>query len=374
MRLRRRRARLLRGEGLKKILVLAVLLAALATAPGCGRDGGSQAASPTEPTEPDPIAVSATPVGRAAIASLYSTSATLRADRQATVTARTRGVIRRLHVEEGNVVTEGQPLVELEDDEQRIEAQRRTAARDAKRRELERSERLHSQGLLSDETYEVVHRDALEADQAAALAELTLSRTVVRAPFGGRILRRHLDVGATVSDGSPLYDLADLDPLYVDVNVPERHLPRLHPGQAVRLTADAVGSAVEARIERIAPAVDPATGTVKVTLAAHADAALRPGAFVRVEIVTDTHTDALVVPRSALVAEGRRWHVFRLDESGERVTKVEVTLGYEENDRVEVVGAEGAAAPLDADARVVTAGASALTEGARVRVIEAAAS
>ncbi len=364
------------------MLLPAALLVALLGGAGCGRDAGSRAAAPsggessTDPETPeaDPIAVSTAAVGRQAIASLYSTSATVRADRQATVTARTRGVVRRLLVEEGQRVAEGQALVELEDDEQRIEAERRTAARDVKRRELERAERLHAQGLLSDEAYETVERDTIEAEQAAALAELTLSRTVVRAPFGGRILRRHLDVGATVGDGSPLYDLADLDPLYVDVNVPERHLPRLRPGQAVRLAADAAGAALEARIERIAPAVDPGTGTVKVTLAASGEAELRPGAFVRVDIVTDTHADALVVPRSALVAEGRRWHLFRLDDSGERVVKVEVGLGYEEGDRVEVIGVAGQPVGLEPDAHVVTAGASALTEGARVRVVEAAAS
>ena len=58
---------------------------------------------------------------------------------------------------------------------------------------------------------------------AAELAELALSRTVVRPPFAGTIVRRHVDVGATVSrTGTPVYDLADVDPLYADVNVPER--------------------------------------------------------------------------------------------------------------------------------------------------------
>jgi membrane fusion protein (multidrug efflux system) len=146
---------------------------------------------------------------------------------------------------------------------------------------------------------------------------------------------------------------------------------RLGPGQEVRLTPDAGGEAVAARIERIAPAVDPATGTVKVTLAVEGRGGLRPGAFVRVDIVTDTHPEALVVPRSALVAEGRRWHVYRLDDGGQKVRQVEVTLGFEEGDRVEIRRVSGADTDLAPGTPVVVTGASALSDGARVRVVDA---
>ena len=70
---------------------------------------------------------------------------------------------------------------------------------------------------------------------------------------------------------------------------------------------------------------DDATGTVKVTVAVEDGSGLRPGAFVRVDIVTDTHPDALVVSRSALVAEGRRWHLYRLTDDDTAVEQVEVT-------------------------------------------------
>ncbi len=141
-------------------------------------------------------------------------------------------------------------------------------------------------------------RDADDAGHALELAELQLARTVIRAPIAGVVVTRHLDVGATVSDGTSVYDLADLQPLYADVTIPERHVTRLHPGQEVQLTADSTAIRADGRIERIAPAVDPETGTVKVTVAVVGESGLRPGAFVRVGIVTDTHEEALVVARS----------------------------------------------------------------------------
>ena len=341
---------------------------------GCGGDAnghgtsGHSADADGDMDEPA-IAVRAGEVVREPISSLYSTSATLRADRQATVIARTRGVVRRLVVEEGDRVGAEQPLAYLEDDEQKIAAARARTTEETARRDHERLADIYQRGLVSVDEYESSRRDAEDAAHALELAELELYRTVIRAPIAGVVVTRHLDVGATVSDGTPVYDLADLQPLYADVNIPERHVTRLEPGQEVRLTADATGAAAAAIIERIAPAVDPATGTVKVTVAVEAGSGLRPGAFVRVDIVTDTHADALVVARSALVAEGRRWHLYRLTEDGTKVEQVEVELGFETGDRIEIAGTKDPSVNITAGESVVIVGAPALSDGAKVRVM-----
>jgi len=241
--------------------------------------------------------------------------------------------------------------------------------REIKTRELERAVKLNADRILSDNEVELLRRESEELKHDLALAQLNLERTTITAPFDGVVVLRYLDLGAMVSDGTAIYDLADLDPLYVDVNVPERHVARLAPGQAVRVSADALESSVEARIERIAPVVDPATGTVKVTVAVDRLVALRPGAFVQISVVTAVHEEALVVPRSALVAEGRRWLVFRLDEAGETVEALEVELGFEEGERVEIARTLRGAA-LEAGERVVVLGAAALSDGARVKLFE----
>jgi len=368
----------LAGERLAGLLLLALMLGGL---PGCSDSSGDSAqtgaqsaghATEAQPEEEakDAIAVRVKAVSRQPLSSLYTTSATLRADKQATITARTPGVVRRLLVEEGDWVKPGQTLAILEDDEQKIEYDRAITTRDNLVREHDRAHELHEQGLMSEEEYETARRNAEEAKQTAALNELVLSRTKIRAPFGGRISRRHLDVGATVNDGTAVYDLADVNPLYADVNVPERQIARLSVGQGVRLVGDSSGDTSRATIERVAPVVDPETGTVKVTLAVNGATGLRPGSFVRVEIVTDTHDQALVIPRSALVAEGRRWHIFRVGPEGGKVERIEVTRGFEEGDAVEVLEAPDSDPPLEPGDTVVVVGARALTDGAMVQIIE----
>lgn len=358
---------------LRPLVPFSILLASILVV-GCGggetaghSGNGNGPGAESEQEEPA-IAVKISPVALESISSLYSTSATLRADRQATVIARTRGVVERLVVEEGDKVASGQALAYLEDDEQKIAAARALSNEEKAQRDFARISGLHDRGLSSLDEFEASRTTAEDSKHALELAELELSRTVIRAPIAGTVVKRHLDVGATVSDGTPVYDLADIDPLYADVNIPERHVTSLRPGQEVRLAADSTDTVANAIIERIAPAVDPATGTVKVTVAVEGNSGLRPGAFVRVDIVTDTHTDALVVNRSALVAEGRRWHLYRLADD-DLVEQIEVILGFENGNRVEIDHLADPEITIAAGDEVVVVGAPALSDGAKVRVM-----
>ena len=151
------------------------------------RNGGNEKAETA-------IAVRVGEVMQEPISSLYSTSATLRADRRATVIARTRGVLRRLAVEEGDAVSAGQPLAYLEDEEQKIAAARARSAEETARRDHERLSGLYDRGLVSVDEYESSRRDAEDDLHALELAELELSRTVIRAPSAGMVVTRYLDV------------------------------------------------------------------------------------------------------------------------------------------------------------------------------------
>ncbi|MEM7244802.1 MAG: efflux RND transporter periplasmic adaptor subunit [Acidobacteriota bacterium] len=341
------------------------------SAQGQGRGGGrgsGMGGGKGRPATRDAIAVEAVVVRQQPLSSIYSSTATLRPRRQATVTARTKGVVERLLVEAGDEVREGALLARLEDADQRIAAKRARLMRDTKREEHARSEELSSQGLIAVEVHATKRRERDESEVDHERAQLDLARTRVKAPFAGRILERQVDTGATVSDGTALFILADLTPMEADVDVSERQVSQLQVGQPVRVRPDAGGDAVAARISRIAPAVRAETGTVKVTIEVDEAEGLRPGSFLRVEVVTETHEDALVVPRNALVAEGRRWHVFELSEDRQSVRQVDVQPGFEEGELVELRAPDGGPSPVTEGALVISLGAPALSDGAPVKV------
>ena len=118
---------------------------------------------------------------------------------------------------------------------------------------------------------------------------------------------------------------------------------------------------------RISPVVDAQTGTVKVTIAVDpGQENLRPGMFVNVDIVVNTHADAVLLPKRALVyAEGRPY-VFVVEERDGQTVGVRraVDLGFSEDDRVEVLSGAHAGEP------VIMVGQSTLRDGGQVRVHE----
>jgi RND family efflux transporter MFP subunit len=118
------------------------------------------------------------------------------------------------------------------------------------------------------------------------------------------------------------------------IQVPERELSKLRQGQRAYLTVEPwPGERFEARVLRISPVVDSATGTIKVTLETRPQGKLRPGMFSRVFVETDTRGSALVIPKAALSLESIGDTVYVVD--GDVASRREIDLGFAEGDFVE---------------------------------------
>ena len=128
----------------------------------------------------------------------------------------------------------------------------------------------------------------------------------------------------------------------------------------VRLGSDDAAT-VEGKVERISPIVDQSSGTVKVTIALEPKAGFRPGAFVRVDIRTDTKSDATLIPKRAVIEEDGQYYVYIAGK--DTANRVKVQLGYQKEGQVEV--REG----VNPGQRVVVAGQGALKEGAKIKVL-----
>ena len=137
-------------------------------------------------------------------------------------------------------------------------------------------------------------------------------------------------------------------------------------GQDARILAEAAG-ADERRgaVDRIAPRVDPRSGTVKVTVAIPPSEGLLPGMYVTVELITDVHDDAVLVPKKALVYDADQLFVFRLLED-DTVERLLIQASLEDRDNIEPAGI------LAAGDRIVVAGQASLKEGSEIRMVGAA--
>jgi membrane fusion protein (multidrug efflux system) len=310
-----------------------------------------------------PVPVEVAEVTTGAIASYISATANLVAEDQVKVLAEAEGRVEQLRVEEGDLVSRGQVLAVLVQDEARIaksKVELRAANASAA---LERARDSFEQGLISSEAFDRLKMDNEVASQEVAEAEWRLAKTVIRAPFAARVTERFITLGQHLRPGDELFTVADYDPLVARIFLPERDVIELEVGREVRITPAAdTGLGFTGRIRQIAPVVDTATGTVKVTVeAVQPPDGVRPGAFVAIDIVRERHATALLLPRESVIRELRTAHVFVTEN--EKAVKRAVELGIEEGEFVEVITG------LDDGDTVVIAGQGGLDDGQRIKVL-----
>jgi membrane fusion protein (multidrug efflux system) len=352
----------------------------------CNRDGAAaQTKAPTVDAVPVEVALAA----HGAISASYSGTAALVADHEAQVTAKTSGVLKKLYVEEGMTVKAGQLLAELDDADALAKAKQAEAQMHKAEATFAHAQAAIPKHLIPEYEYEQDKFDLAAQRAAYEAANIQLSYTRIVAPVDGVIAERSIKLGNLVQANQNLFRIVGMNPLQAVLNVPERQLGILKAGQAVQLEADALpGKKFAGSILRIAPVVDPASGTFRVTCQFRdASAILRPGMFARIEIVYDQRADALTVPRSALVEEDGQTSVFVVDkappapaaktEPGKPVAKTPVVVpsgfvahrqlvktGYSDGDKVEIISG------LDAGARVITVGRNAVRDGTAVLVLD----
>ncbi len=365
------------------ILAAVLVFFTLAAMPGCGRSRAGagrerdtpqarkRPGSPKEPAgragketkaEEEAVPVDVATVSRGPIEAVIRLSSNLEAERDVTVYAQAPRLVTRLLVEEGDAVRKGQLLVKLQDDEQKLALEKARIQLEQAERELERQESLFKQGLSSEQVYNDARHACDQARVAVEEARRSLQYTEVRAPISGVITERMVNLGDSVTVNQPLFRIIDFDSIVARVYVPEKDLRRLRVGQPARIHAPALGeNPLRGKVLRISPVVDPKTGTIKVTVAVPNQPGLRPGLFVDVELVTEVHPHALLIPKKALVYDNDQIFAFTVGED-HRAHRVEVRPVLENPEWVEP--AEGFA---EGD-RVVVAGQTGLKDGTLVRL------
>ncbi len=286
------------------------------------------------------------------------------AENEVQVLAETEGRVASLNVEEGTRVATGAVLATLAPEDAEIAVRKAQVRQKNAQTEYDRIKRLADQNLISRGDLDKNSMDLEVANQELAEAKWRRAKTVIRAPFSGIVSHREVTIGKHVRPGDSLFTVTDLDPLIAEIYLPEKDAMVLNPGRAARITLKADEKVkFEGRIRQISPVVDVKTGTVKVTVeASHRPVQVRPGAFVQIDIVRDTRPGAVIVPKESVVRELQKAHVFIA--KGDKAEKRAVTLGLEEDDRVEALTG------VKPGEKIIVAGQGGLKDGSSIRVLE----
>jgi membrane fusion protein (multidrug efflux system) len=228
---------------------------------------------------------------------------TLNAVQGVTVAADLAGKIVKIGFEAGAPVKKGDLLVRQDTSSEDAQLPGLTAQVKLARNELTRADKMAAEKIISQSDHD---KAAAAYEQALAQADnirATIAKKSIRAPFGGRLGIRQVNLGQMLKEGDPIVTLQTLSPIFVDFSLPQQQLAQLRSGQPVRLTCDALpGETIEGRLTTINPLVESETRTIKVqaTVTNRAEK-LRPGMFVNVAVGLPSHRNVLTIPATAVL-------------------------------------------------------------------------
>ncbi len=321
------------------------------------------------PGGPGPQAVTVEAVKVAVMPMPQSITAvgSVRSDESVTLRPEVTGRIAEIRFREGQNVAKGAVLVKLDDSVTGADAEQARANLWLAKSKSERAAELHQKGFVSAQAKDEAEGGLRVAKATLQSAEARLAKMEIRAPFSGVIGLRQVSVGDYVKDGQDMVNLESIDSLKVDFRVPETFLRRVQVGQSMQLQLDAIpGKTYDGKVLAINPLVDAAGRSIVIrAVIRNNNAALRPGMFARVRLLTDEKTDSMVIPEQALVPQGEDQYVFKVVDG--RAQRAKVEIGQRRGGKVEIV--QGLA-PVDI---VVTAGQLKIRDGTAVRLAGAAA-
>ena len=315
------------GTGMKRALLLILIV-------GCSSQPAKRAAAP--PTESGSLGATSGPTiataDTATVQVPLALPSQLYVEHDATIYARSPGIVEAVLVDLGAQVAAGQPLARLESADQRIALDQAQQKFDNTQQLVERQRALKTAGVVTQadsERVEFEHREAM-LELRKAHRDYDLTRIV--APFTGVVTSRTARIGRLVASGDSLFRLTALRPILAVVRVPEASAA----GIAVGTEAEVVGlggATSRARVIRASPIVDAGSGTREMILQLTAGGPrLTPGTSVTVRLGSQRR-QVVAIPRTAVARDG-----YALVWADDRTTLRPLTLGSElEGDRVEVL-------------------------------------
>jgi RND family efflux transporter MFP subunit len=306
--------------------------------------------------------------------------ASLQAFRESPIYARTSGYLLRWNKDIGSRVSKGELLASIDTPEVDQELNQARAGRQqiAAQLELAKISAERWQNLRKTDSVSVQEADQLtsayqqvQANLAAAdanvkrLAQLESFKNVY-APFSGVVTRRNVDPGALINAGAggrEMFDVAEVDPLRVYVNVPQAYANYVRIGKVAYVTLQEFpGKRFEGKVARTADAIDPLTRTLRTEVdVPNSEGTLLPGSFGQAHFAIGAGVPRVTVPVNTMLfrEEGPRVAVVGGDE---KVQLRPVTIGRDYGTRLEILGG------VSLEDQVVVNPADSLEDGQKVRI------
>jgi membrane fusion protein (multidrug efflux system) len=255
--------------------------------------------------------VSAQIINPQTLSTRIAATGSLLANEEVVLQPETSGKIVKIYFKEGAVVSKGELLVKINDDD--LQASLNKAIHQKKQVDdrLKRNEALYKTQGISQEDYESALTEANSLQAEVDLLRAQIAKTEIHAPFNGVVGLRGVSEGAIVNPNTEIATLQDISRLKLDFSAPERYGPLLIVGGKVSFKIEGYAKDYEATIYALEPRIDRNTRTIQIrALTEPADRSMLPGAFANVEIPLERVDNALMVPTQALIPDLKSYKLF----------------------------------------------------------------
>jgi membrane fusion protein (multidrug efflux system) len=290
------------------------------------------------------------------------------ANQDVALAAEESGVIREVLVEKGSRVTEGQPLLKIDDSVLRAQVAQARAQAELAAQTWDRRRRLWEEDQVGSEIAYLEAKFAAEQTAAnLAALEHRLDRTTIVAPFGGILDDRTVEVGSMVSPGDRVARVVALSTVKVAAGVPERYAADVRAGGNALVYFDVLpGESFPARIAYVGASVSPQNRTFPIEIhMANPGGLIKPEMVANVVVERRALDDVLVVPQDALVRVEAGYVLFVAEtvEGGQVARARNVTLGPSQSNRVVIESG------IEPGESLIVVGQRSVADGDRINVV-----
>lgn len=266
----------------------------------------------------------------------------------------------------GDIVNAGDEIITIEDEEyvNNVQIKSKELNLEISQSEFEKIKSLYEKGGETLRTLNTSEQSLINASYTLENAKLQLNKMHIKAPFKSVIVDLPFNTtGNKISSGAAMVSLMDYQKLYLEIQLPEKNLAKINVNQKVRiLNYTMPDDTLWGSISQMSPAINPDTRNFKsIITVENSELRLRPGSYVKAEIVTDSKDSTIVVPKDIIVSRQRGKSVFIVEQN--TAYERSIKTGLENPDMVEVI--EG----LELNSRVVTEGFETLGNRSKVKII-----
>ena len=246
------------------------------------------------------------------------------------------GLVEKISFQEGEFVKKGTPLLYLNDDELKAQFDRLVYTKKLYKSQESRLKKLLAKEAISQEEYDIALNQFNTNLADLRLIEAQLNKMTIKAPFDGELGFRQVSEGSVIGTADLIATIVNVNPIKIEFSIPEHYSNEIKTESVIYFRSNVSNDEAEGKVYAIEPNIDAATRTLKIRAkSANKDKKFLPGMFVRVRLVLNEVTDAILVPSESVIPELEGYKVFVTNNG--IVESRKVVIGQRTDTRVQLL-------------------------------------